>query len=275
MTVLPALPEDCPSSSFNLLRERNHLMTTFRHILRASLVAPLALALAACGSETTGEDSLEGGPIAPIAAPEGTSWLDQVSVTEADGYLVGNPDAPLKLIEYGSLTCGACANFAIESDGKKSSYIESGVVSFELRNQVHNAVDLTLARLVRCSAPGSVQPLAEQVWKNLPTLLEPASTNPAIMESAMALPAEERYVALAQNSGFFEFFAARGVSVDQAVSCLSDAASVEAIAERSDKQSDELNVTSTPTFFLNGQQLTERSWAQIEDVLKRAGARTE
>lgn len=251
-------------------------MTSFRQILRASLIAPLTLAIAACGSETAGEGALEGEPIAPIAAPEGSSWLDTVSVTEADGYVIGNPDAPIKLIEYASLTCPACAQFAVEGyDSLKGEYIESGVVSFELRNQVHNGIDLTLARLVRCSAPSSFHPLAGQVWQNLPELMAPAQTNPAILESMGELPPEQRYVAVAQNMGFLEFFAARGVSVDQAVACLSDAASVEAIAERSETQSEELNVTATPTFLLNGQQLSDRAWPQIEAALKSAGARPE
>ncbi len=252
------------------------MMITLRSIFRATLIAPLALALAACGSETAGDGALDGEPIAPIAAPEGSSWLDTVSVTEADGYVIGNPDAPLKLIEYGSLTCGACAQFAVEGYGSlKGQYIESGVVSFELRNQVHNGIDLTLARLVRCSAPSSFHPLAGQIWQNLPELMAPAQSNPAIMDSMASLPPEQRYVALAQNMGFLEFFAARGVSVDQAVACLSDAASVEAIAERSDAQSKELNIAATPTFLLNGQQLPDRSWAQIEAALKSAGARSQ
>ncbi len=252
------------------------MMTSLRQILRASLIAPLALAIAACGADTAETTALEGEPIAPIAAPEGSSWLDSVSVSEADGYVLGNPDAPIKLIEYGSLTCAACAQFADQGyESLKGEYIESGRVSFELRNQVHNAIDLTLARLVRCSAPGSFHPLAEQVWNNLPELMAPAQNNPAIMENMAALPPEQRYVALAQNMGFLEFFAARGVSVDQAVACLSDAASVEAIAERSDTQSQELGITATPTFLLNGQQLPDRAWSQIESALKSAGARSE
>lgn len=251
-------------------------MTAFRQIIRASIAFPLALAIAACGGEVDSESALEGEPIAAIAAPDGSSWTETVTVSEADGYVLGNPDAPIKLVEYGSLTCPACAQFAEQAyDSLKGEYVASGVVSFELRNQVHNALDLTLARMVRCSAPESFHPLSTQVWANLPALMEPAQANPAIMESAVALPPEQRYVAIAQGSGFLEFFAARGISVDQAVACLSDGAAVEAIGERSQAQSQELGVNSTPTFILNGQQLEDRAWPQIEAALQRAGARPE
>ena len=46
-----------------------------------------------------------------------------------------------------------------------------------------------------------------------------------------------------------------------------------AIGERSDQQSDELGVNSTPTFILNGRVLDERSWDDLEAVLQAAGAR--
>ncbi len=37
-------------------------------------------------------------------------------MTDSDGYLLGNPDAPIKLIEYASLTCPACAAPAARPD---------------------------------------------------------------------------------------------------------------------------------------------------------------
>ena len=83
--------------------------------LRFALAAPLALALAACGSDaadTGGE--IEGEAVAAVPAPEGTEWRDTVTVTDMDGYMIGNPDAPIKLVEYASLTCPTCARFAAE-----------------------------------------------------------------------------------------------------------------------------------------------------------------
>ena len=75
-------------------------MTLTRNHFKMALAAPLALALAACGDDAAG--GLEGDVIAPIEAPAGTSWTQTVEVTDDGGYLIGNPDAPLKLVEYGS-----------------------------------------------------------------------------------------------------------------------------------------------------------------------------
>ncbi|QYU69743.1 DsbA family protein [Leptolyngbya sp. 15MV] len=246
-------------------------MTSFRHLALATLALPLALA--ACGG-TAEEGATSGDPIAPIAAPAGTEWVDTVQVTEADGYLLGNPDAPIKLIEYGSLTCGACAQFTETAmEELKSKYVASGRVSLELRNQVHNGLDLMLARLVRCGAPESMHPLSEQVWLNLEQVLTTAQADQQALETAMRLPEDQRFPAAAQAAGFLDFFASRGLSRDQAATCLADTASVTAIAERSDAQSKELGISSTPTFILNGRVLDERSWPELEAALQRAGAR--
>lgn len=249
-------------------------MTTFRQIALVSLAAPLALGLAACGSEAVDGEAPAGDPVESVAAPDGTQWVDTVTVTEADGYMLGNPDAPIKLIEYGSLTCGACANFAATGmEPLKEKYVATGRVSYELRNQVHNAFDLTLARLARCGAPESYHPLSEQVWLNLPSLMEGAQANPQALEAAMQQPEDQRFVAVAEAAGFLDFFATRGVSRDQARQCLSDADSVEAIANNSDSQSQELNVTGTPTFIINGRNVGTQSWATLEPMLQDAGAR--
>jgi protein-disulfide isomerase len=123
-----------------------------RRILSSAMIGSIALALAACSSADEGEGDIAGEAIAAIPAPDGQEWTDVVAVTEAGGYLVGNPDAPLKLIEYASHTCGACANFSVNgSPPLKNDYVSTGVVSIELRNLVRDPIDLTIAALVRCA----------------------------------------------------------------------------------------------------------------------------
>lgn len=246
-------------------------MTISRHLAFATLAAPLALALAACGG------SEEEGPVEaldPIAAPAGTSWTDTIEVSESDGYVLGNPDAPIKLIEYASLTCPACASFS--ETGERAlveNYVSTGLVSYELRNQVHNIWDLTLASLVRCSAPESFHPLANQVWANLPQIQAQMGQSQAALQAMGDVPPEQMYVMVAEASGFLDFFASRGISNDQARACLADSEAVIAIGDRSTEQSDELGIDSTPTFILNGRVLEERSWPSLEPLLQNAGAR--
>ena len=251
-------------------------MIPLRKIAIATLAAPLALGLAACDSaeDTATGEVPEGEVVAAVPAPEGQQWTEVASVTDYDGYVIGNPDAPIKLIEYGSLTCGACANFAVTGiPSLREEYVNSGRVSYELRNQIHNGIDLVLARLVRCGAPESYHALSDQVWTNLQSLMQGAQSNPQGLEAAMQMPEDQRFPAVAQVAGLYDFFAARGISEDQARTCLADFASVQKIAENSQSQTEEFNVTGTPTFFINGRNIGTQSWASLEPMLQRAGAR--
>ena len=248
------------------------------NLLRLSLALPLALAIAACNDTAAEADAeLSGEPVAAVPAPDGTTWTDTVQVTNADGYLLGNPDAPIKVVEYASLTCPACAAFAEDgADQLKEDYVATGRVSYELRNQIHGPHDLILAQLVRCGADETYHPLSDQVWKNLQSVLDPVFQQQEAFGQALSGPENTRMVNAAEVAGFYDFFAQRGLSEDQARTCLADFPAMEQIAENSNTQSQELEVTGTPTFFINGRKIeltNGPAWPQIERRLQEAGAR--
>ncbi|GMM92850.1 DsbA family protein [Qipengyuania sp. MTN3-11] len=251
-------------------------MTTTRRPILAAIATPLAILLAACGTDGTaeGDATLEGEPIAEIAPPAGQQWTDTVTVTEGDGYVLGNPEAPIKVVEYASLTCPACAAFATDgADQLKEEYVNTGRVSYELRNQIHGPHDLMLARLVRCGQKEAYHPRSDMVWKNLQAVLQPVFDNEQAFSQALQLPEEQRFVQAAQVAGFYDFFSRFGLSRDEAQSCLADFSSMETIAANSTQQSNEFEVTGTPTFFVNGQKLDVNRWTDLEPILQQAGAR--
>ena len=240
------------------------------------IAAPIALTLASCGdgAEEAAEASLEGEAIADIAAPEGQSWLETASATEDGGFVIGNPEAPLKLVEYASHTCGACAYFAENgSVPLQENYVQSGVVSYEIRPLLRDPLDVTISTLARCGSPEGFHALADQAWASLPDFGNALQANGAAYEAAMSAPPEQRFVQLAQAAGLIDFFAARGISADQSLTCLADADAINAMAEKSSEVATADNVTGTPTFFLNGQRLDVNQWQALEPILQRAGAR--
>ena len=157
-------------------------MPTLRRLALSAAAAPIALALAACGSND--EAPAKGEAIAAIAAPAGQSWVDTAAVTPEGGYVIGNPDAPLKLVEYASHTCSHCAAFSQEAAAKLDEYVEKGVVSYEIRNQIHDPIDLSKALLARCGTPQTFHPLANQAWQNFETLMTTAQANGAALQQA-------------------------------------------------------------------------------------------
>jgi protein-disulfide isomerase len=248
-------------------------MKPTRLIATLTLAAPLALALAACeGGEA---DALEGDVIDPIEAPAGTNWGETVTVSEEGGYILGNPEAPLKLVEYASHTCPACANFSVNGKPGVKEYVATGVVSFEQREVFLNPFDVVIAGLAMCGPDELFQPLSDEVWGNLDEVRTGLTANQEAIAAAGNLPLGERFVRIAEVTGLIEFFAARGISADQGRACLSDTASIEAMVDQVTAQAEEDNVQGTPSFFLNGNRVDGIQWSDIEPVLQRAGARQE
>jgi protein-disulfide isomerase len=258
-------------------------MTATRSLVLAALAAPFALALAACGS---GDDAAPGAaptgqPIAPVAAPAGQTWSQVVSATAGGGMLMGNPEAPLKVIEYGSLSCPHCAKLA--NDGMQTlidKYVNSGRVSYEFRSfPIHGIIDVPLTVMVRCAAPSAFFPLVEQIYANQNDIMTRAEQGNAQAQAAADLAPAQRFPALADAFGLTDWFAARGLSKDQAHSCLADTTAAETIAKEGQAWSED-GINQTPTLVLNGQVLENvstwgpnGSYPGLETTLQNAGAR--
>ena len=249
---------------------------SLRRIALAALVAPMVLGLAACGkSDEAGSAAQPSGePIAKIAAPAGKAWTETVTKTPEGGYLLGNPEAPIKLVEFGSLTCSHCADFSKESFAElRDNFVASGRVSFEFRNFVRDAIDLTAAQLTRCGAPESYFPLTEQAFANQQDMFAKAQAAGDAYGTAMALPPAQRGPALAQITGLADFFAARGISRDQANACLANVEDATNLAKIAEEQGKEFDITGTPTFLINGAKFEGNTWAEVKARLETLGAR--
>jgi len=132
------------------------------------------LALAACdsGSEPAG-DTGESSAAAGSSASSGSygSVINAAEVSEQGhtlgGVAMGNPDAPVTIIEYASLTCPHCAHFheTVLPD-LKSQYIDSGQVRYEFRNFILNPIDLAVSMIVRCRPPEEFFPLTDLFFAN-------------------------------------------------------------------------------------------------------------
>ena len=248
----------------------------FRRIVLAAVAAPLALGLAACSKDKGGEGAQANGEaIAKVAPPAGKTWSDVVSVTPEGGYVMGNPNAPIKLVEYGSLTCPHCAEFTEKSSADlRDTFVASGRVSFEFRNFVRDAIDLTAAQLTQCGAPESFFALTEQAFANQKAMFEKAQAagQPAY-EAAMNQPEGKRAMALAELTGLVDFFSARGISKDQAATCLANTAKAQKLAKDTQDQGNELDITGTPTFIVNGAKFEGNTWEELKAHLETLGAR--
>ncbi len=246
-----------------------------RRAALALALAPLALGLAACDKDASGSASPSGEPIAKIAAPAGKAWTDVVAKTELGGYRMGNPDAPIKLVEYGALSCSHCADFSNKASAElRDKFVGSGRVSYELRLFMLNAIDVTGSLLITCGALEAVPTLAEQFWAWQPEMFQKLqAAGDAQMQAISKQPPATQFASMAKVTGMDEFITARGVAADQAAQCLADTKKATAFADATQKQGAKFEVTGTPTFLINGTKFEGNTWEQVKAQLERLGAR--
>jgi protein-disulfide isomerase len=242
-------------------------------LLLALIALPLALGLAGCGKKDDAAALAAASPAAAVAPPVGKAWADVVSVTPDGGYLMGNPNAPIKIIEFASLTCPHCAEFAEKGfPHLRDDYVAKGTVSLEFRNFLRDPFDATLAMLVRCGTPDSFFGLTEQVFANQPALFEQIKPVSQQLQTAN-LPPAEIFKAIGERGGLTDFFAARGIAKDQAAQCLAKPDIATKLVDSTQKATETYNVTGTPTFIVNGRNVEVATWESLEPILKQAGAR--
>ena len=236
-------------------------------------VLPLTL-LAACGQQA-GDTPKAAGPVVAVKAPAGTEWATTVVETPDGGMRMGNPNAPIKVVEYASMSCSHCAEFSEKaSEALKAKYISTGKVSYELRNYVRDPMDMAATLLARCGGPGPFFPLSEQLFADQANwFVKAQAMTPADQQAMASLPIGQQTARFASLIGVDEFVRQRGVSAEKANACLSNQSEMDKLVKMRDRANTEFNLQATPTFIINGQTLSDTAnWEQLEQRLKAAGA---
>ncbi|MDZ7588253.1 MAG: thioredoxin domain-containing protein [Parasphingorhabdus sp.] len=247
-------------------------------MIRKSLLALALMAvvpLAGCGDNKVDTEALKSAPIAKIAPPAGSKWSETVVQTKEGGYLMGNPDAPIKVVEYFALSCSHCRDFERTAfDELIGDFVESGRVNLELRNFLLGPPDVPFTILTRCGATESYFPLTRQFYENLEADMAPLQQlDQAQYEAAMQLPEKERFLRIAQLFQVYDFFKARGISEDQANQCLTNPENLKQLVDMNKYATDELKVNQTPTIFINGTASDIALWPPLKTRLMEMGAR--
>ena len=243
--------------------------------------APIALALllAACGGGAGNSSAPAAPPVAAVPAPAGPDWTQTGAKTD-EGDVMGNPNAAIKLVEYGSRLCPTCKAFADQGYATlKDDYVKSGKVSFEFRDfMVHGADDVPAALLGQCVGAEAFFPVMEEMFRNQTQFLDNArGSDPALLQRIQTAPPAERFQLLAQAMGLIEFVKARGLPEDRARQCLANMDEVNKLTkitqDRGPAPGGDGTVGGTPTFLINGKVAEGAlSWTHVQEALKKAGA---
>jgi protein-disulfide isomerase len=149
--------------------------------------------------------------------------------------ILGNPNAPITIIEYASMSCPHCAHFDQEVlPAIKKKWIDTGKAKLILRDFPLDEPALKGAMLARCAPPDRFYPFVT------------------------ALFADQAQWVLAPNyqKALVRMAELGGINAKTAEACLSNKTLEDTIAEERLVAAKDLGVDATPTFFVNGKKFT-------------------
>ena len=233
-----------------------------------------ALAGAACNAEQKPSGAADGatGPVQAVQRPASGDWSESVVATNEGGFLMGDPDAPVKLVEFGSMTCPACAAFDQTALPQLiDKYVKSGKLSFELRNYVRDPYDITAALIARCNGAKTFFPLTRALFENQSEWMgKLQQVPPEQMEALQTMPPEQQFTSIAKSAGLQQFAAMRGVPTAKSSQCLADQNEINRLVQMNSDATSQYNVSGTPTFILNGEPVQQRGWEGLDTAIQQA-----
>lgn len=201
---------------------------------RTIFVVLIAFAGFACTASAKAQSAIAAAVAKPVSLPD---------------IVIGSAKAPLTITEYASMSCPHCAAFGENVFPMlRSNFIDSGKVRFVFREFPLDPKAAAASMLARCIA----QDDSEKYLGAIETLFK----------------LQEQLVAQTKETLFF-VGKMKGMSPQEVSGCVKDQAQLDRLAADQQYALKELNVVSTPTFFLNGVKLQgSMSYEELEERLK-------
>lgn len=208
-----------------------------------------------------------------LAQAQPRDWSRTVALTPEGGFRMGNPAAPVKVIEFGSMTCPTCAHFAEEGMPPLiRNHVKTGKVSFEFRNYVLNGVDVVASLVARCAGPSDFFVVTDRLFRTqgqwAPKLFGLTEQQKAGLK---ALSPAAQMARMADIGGITQIAAQAGVPAAKAKQCLAAPDALARLNTMKEAATDQYFVTGTPAFVINGSRNYALEWRDLEALIRAAG----
>lgn len=173
----------------------------------------------------------------PAFAQDAPVTIDPAKLMQPAGlpdHVLGNKDAKVTVIEYGSATCPHCGRFHHDVyPAFKTKYIDTGKIQFIFRPFALNVFDVVVFMLAEIAGPDHYYSVIDTFYDNQDKWVQADKPKDAIMAIALQL-------------GFTKD------SFDQA---LTNQDWPKRIQDQRDQAVNDFKMNGTPTFYINGKQL--------------------
>lgn len=219
---------------------------------RKTLWTIVALALVALGGlSVLNKGGTQFDPVGAAFAQDAA----EIDTSMIEDMTLGNPDSSVTLIEYASFTCPHCANFHADSFKKlKTDYIDTDKINFVYREVFFDRFGLWAAIVARCGEEpesryfgiADVMYEKQREWAN-------SSNSP------------EEIVGQLRTIG-----KTAGLTDAQLDACFTDSDGAQALYAYYLKNAEEDEITSTPSFVINGRKYPNMDYDDMKELLDAA-----
>lgn len=149
-------------------------------------------------------------------------------------HILGDPKAPVTVIEYASVGCPHCADWArTVFPAFKKAYVDTGKVRFEFHEMLTGDAELAVAGfLVADCAP------ADRYFQVVDAIFD-----------------DQLGIVQGGGEALFKVAQAAGLTSDQFRACLTDQAAIQTLQARTESDAQAHGVGSTPTFLIGDEKL--------------------
>lgn len=175
------------------------------------------------------------------------------SVTSVDDMTMGDPKAPVKMVEYASASCTHCATFSnTVLPAFKAKYIDTGKVHYTLKEFLTPPNELAAAGFLtaRCAGKDKYFSVLDAIFRSQQEIFQTGDMRGVLLR-------------VAQSAGLTE---------SQFNACITDETALKALNARVERAIKQDKITGTPAFFINGESVGsgEISLAALEKAVAEA-----
>lgn len=168
------------------------------------------------------------------------------SSAAADGHMtMGDPNAPVKMVEYASLSCVHCARFHKEVfPGVKEKYIDTGKVHYTFKEFLTPPAEVAAAGflLARCAGEDKYFNVIDSIFHSQQDMFSTGDVRGTLLRVARSA----------------------GLTEQQFQTCISSEEGLRALNARIEKTQRDARITSTPTIMINGKVAKEGAMTMAE-----------
>ena len=222
------------------------------HVILAALI--IAIAGGWFVMSNTESDTVAGVSALGPNAVNAQSTDADIDISDVMDMRLGDPEAPVTVIEYASFTCPHCATFHQGPYRQlKADFIDTGKINFIYREVYFDRFGLWASLMARCAGPDKFFGITDLLYASQSTWSRAGGGDPAMIADEL-----RKIGRLA------------GMETETINACLQDEDQIRKMVAWFQTKTGEHNISSTPSFVINGETYSNMAYAEMVKLINAA-----